>query len=85
MAHDLFNVSNSYDPNTLWLLGQAYEEVWLNIAGNYGTAATIEDRRIRLALIILELANTGERDLDEIKSDALAIMLLREQQTRSLH
>jgi hypothetical protein len=43
------------------------------------------DKSIRLALIILELANTGTRELDEIKSDALAIMLLGETVTQTLH
>jgi hypothetical protein len=85
MAHDLLNESASYDPDTLRLLGQAFDEVWLDIAGNYRAASAIEDRRTRLALIILELANMGARDLDDIKSDALAIMRLREQRTQSRH
>ena len=78
MAHHLFNVANDNDPITSGRLRQAYDEVWQDIAGYYQNAATIEDRSIRLALIILELANTGARDLEEIKSDALAIMLLGE-------
>jgi hypothetical protein len=44
MAHDLFAEPNNYDPDTLRLLGQAYDEVWQNIAGSYGTAATIGTR-----------------------------------------
>ena len=85
IVHELLNRSASYDPGTLRLLGQAFDEAWKDIAGNYGAAETIEDRRRRLALIILELANIGERDLDEIKSDALAIMRLRKQRTQSGH
>jgi hypothetical protein len=85
MVHDLINKSSSYDPGTLKLLGQAFDELWQKIAGTYGGGATIEDRRARLALIILELANIGERDLDDIKSDALAIMLLREKREKSRH
>jgi hypothetical protein len=85
MAHELLNQSASYDPGKLQLLGQTFDEVWKDIAGNYGAVETIEDRRRRLALIILEIANIGERDLDEIKSDALAIMRHREQRTQSRH
>jgi hypothetical protein len=85
MAHNLFNEPVGYDRSTLTLLGQAFDEVWQEIAGNYITAEVVEERRMRLALIILELANMGERDLDEIKDDALAIMRLREQQTRLMH
>ena len=78
MAHHLFNIANDNDPDTPRRLAQAYDEVWQDLAGYYRNAATIEDRSIRLALIILELANNGARDLEEIKSDALAIMLLGE-------
>jgi hypothetical protein len=85
MAHELLNQSASYDPGKLQLLGQAFNKVWKDIAGNYGAVETIEDRRRRLALIILEIANIAERDLDEIKSDALAIMRHREQLTQSRH
>jgi hypothetical protein len=52
---------------------------------NYTGAQVIEERRMRLVLIIIELANIGERDLEEIKNDALAIMRIREQQIRSMH
>ena len=86
MARDLLDTAaGSYDSATLKLLGRAFDDVWQDIAGNYGAAAMIEDRRTRLAQIILELANIGERDLDEIKSDALAIMRLREQRNQSRH
>jgi hypothetical protein len=85
MAHNLFNEPVGYDRSTLTLLGQAFDEVWQDIAGNYTTAQVIEERRMRLALIILELANIGGRDLDAIKDDALAIMRMREQQIRSMH
>jgi hypothetical protein len=85
MVHELLNQSASYDPGKLQLLGQAFNKVWKDIAGNYGAVETIEDRRRRLALIILEIANIGERDLDEIKSDALAIMRHREHRTQSRH
>ena len=82
---DLLNAAARYDRQTLALLGQAFDEVWKDIADNYTGAQVIEERRMRLVLIILELANIGERDLDEIKNDALAIMRIREQQIRSMH
>jgi hypothetical protein len=85
VAHSLINEARGYGPSTLALLGQAFDEVWEEIAGKYASAQVIEESRIRLALIILELANIGERDLDEIKDDALAIMRIREQQIRSMH
>ena len=85
MAHNLFNEPVGYDRSMLTLLGQAFDEVWKDIADNYTGAQVIEERRMRLVLIILELANIGERDVDAIKNDALAIMRIREQQIRSMH
>ena len=51
------------DPKTLKLLGQAFDEAWQDIAGNYD-AASVEDRRHRLAEVIFTLARDGERDLN---------------------
>jgi len=85
MAHNLFNEPVGHDPSTRALLGQAFDEVWQEIAGNYTSALAIEEKRMRLVLIILALANFGVRDLDEIKDRALATMRLREQQIRSMH
>jgi len=78
MWQGLLNERSNFSPATLKLLGQAFDEVWKDIAGNYGDVDMIEGRRACLARIIVEVANIGERDLDEIKSDALAIMRLRE-------
>jgi hypothetical protein len=76
MGHSLID-GTSYDPDTLKLLSRAFDETWQDIGGNYG-AATAEDRRTRLALIILELAGNGERDLIDLKYMALEIMRHKE-------
>jgi hypothetical protein len=68
-----------YDPDTLKLLRQAFDEAWLEIAGNYGAAAMAEDRRKRLALFVLGLADNGERDAVNIKNIALRLMKSVEQ------
>jgi hypothetical protein len=85
MARDFLDEAISYDLATMKLLSEAFDEVWLDLAGNHRAAATIEDMRTRLAVVILELARNGERDLDDIKSDALEIMRLREMRMRSAH
>ena len=64
----------SYDPNTMKLLSQAFDEVWKEIAGNYVAAPVVADRRNRLSLIILGLAEGGERDAALIKQIALRLM-----------
>jgi hypothetical protein len=64
----------SYDPDTLKMLSQAFDEVWREIAGKYYAEAMIEDRRNRLATIILGLADGGERDLSRMKTCASKLM-----------
>ena len=81
MAHDLLDEAFAPDPKTLKLLGQAFDEAWQDIAGNYD-AASVEDRRHRLAEVIFTLARDGERDLYGIKSQALEIMRRKEQRSR---
>ena len=68
-----------YDPDTLKLLRHAFDEAWLEIAGNYGAPAMVEDRRNRLALFVLGLVDNGERDVANIKTIALRLMKSAEQ------
>jgi hypothetical protein len=77
MGCALLDKSSSFDPDTLKLLGRAFDEAWDDIGGNY-TKALIEDRRTRLARIILELAGNGERDLIDLKCMAIEIMRHKE-------
>ena len=64
----------SYDPDTLKMLSQAFDDVWREMAGKYHAQAMIEDRRNRLATIILGLADGGERDLARMKTCAMKLM-----------
>ena len=48
----------------------------------WGQSLNRGERRTRLALIILELANNSERDLDDIKETALEFMRLKERPAR---
>jgi hypothetical protein len=73
MARTLIDTA-SYDPGTLKTLNQAFDEVWREIAANYHAEAMIEDRRNRLATIILNLADGGERDLSRLKTCASKLM-----------
>jgi hypothetical protein len=73
MARSLIDTA-SHDPDTLKMLSQAFDEVWREIAANYQAEAMIEDRRNRLATIILSLADGGERDLSRMKTCASKLM-----------
>ena len=73
MGRSILN-SAFFDLDTLTLLHQAFDETWQQIAGNYQTQAMIEDRRNRLASIIVGLADGGVRDLSQIKEVAMLLM-----------
>jgi hypothetical protein len=82
MARSLIDTA-SHDPDTLKMLSQAFDEVWREIAANYHAEAMIEDRRNRLATIILGLADGGERDLLRMKTCASKLMAQALQATSS--
>ena len=72
----------SFDPDTLTLLYQAFDETWQQIARNYQTQAMIEERRNRLASIIVGLADVGVRDLAQIKDVATLLMMHPDEPTQ---
>jgi hypothetical protein len=77
MGRTLLDSNTSFDPETLQVLCRAFDEAWENIAGSYVHIAP-EERRTRLATVILQLASNGERDVEELKDAALEAMRLRE-------
>ena len=66
----------SYGPDTLKAMGQAFEEAWLDIAGNYSFAAT-ECARFQLANVLLSVASEGCNDVNALKRYALELMARR--------
>jgi hypothetical protein len=65
---------HDFDPETLKLLGRAFDAAWQDVRQDCCIASP-EDRRTRLALIVLELARRGERDEKSIGSAAVSIMV----------
>ena len=74
-ALHLINTS-SYDPATIKLLGQAFDEVWL-IIGDQFSPDSKAAARVRLAHVILSMGRDGH-DLERLK--ALAIEAMSQQQ-----
>ncbi len=72
---DKFLLENtSYDPDTLKILGRAFDETWLEMAEDGQRAQAIEDRRNRLAIFLLALAAGGVRNSPRLKMLALRFM-----------
>jgi hypothetical protein len=68
----------AYDPATLKILGDAFDEAWESIAGNYNSPLAAEAARLKLANIVLSLAAEGERDWERLKDRAIRSMIVDE-------
>jgi hypothetical protein len=63
---------DAYGPDALKVIGQAFDEAWESIAGNFGEEpASIELGRLKLAEAILSLASEESRDVEALKRGAL--------------
>jgi hypothetical protein len=67
----------SYSPEALHAIGQAFDEAWRAIAGNFGSdPEDSEKARLRLAEAVLSVANEDSRDIEALKAGALIAMAL---------
>jgi hypothetical protein len=67
----------SYGPEALRAIGQAFDEAWRAIAGNFGgDSHDIERARLRLASALLSVASDDSRDVEVLKTAALETMAL---------
>jgi len=73
MGRRIQGYGDTYDPDTMKLLARAFDAAWKDI-GKVGVASEVEDRRTRLALIILALAREGARNEREIRKLAVQHM-----------
>ena len=62
----------SYGPEALRAVGQAFDEAWIQIAGNFGDEpGDIEKARLRLARALLSIAHEDSRDVGVLTKAAL--------------
>jgi hypothetical protein len=67
----------SFGPEALKAIGQAFDEAWAEIVGNFGDEPEdIEKARRRLAKALLSIANEDSRDVMVLKRAALQRMAL---------
>jgi hypothetical protein len=78
MARALERTPLGYDPDTLKTMRQAFDDIWQEIAGNYGSGRMIEERRARLARIVVGPVDQDIRELARLKDMALRQMLRSE-------
>ena len=67
----------SYGPEALKVIGQAFDEAWRDIAGNFGDdSPDVERARNRLTRAILSIAHDDSRDVSALRQAALERMAL---------
>jgi hypothetical protein len=65
----------AYGPEALKVIGQAFDEAWLDIAGNFGDdQPNVEKARNKLARVILSIADDDSRDVSALRRAALERM-----------
>jgi len=69
--------TSTFNPKTLHLLFQAFDEAWSEIAGHFNNEPKeIEQARLRLAHAVLIVAREDSEDPERLKNDALQVMAL---------
>jgi hypothetical protein len=67
----------SYGPEALKVIGQAFDDAWVEIAANFGDKpSAIEAARLKLAHAILSIATHQSDDAAALKRAVLAAMAL---------
>jgi hypothetical protein len=66
----------AFGPDALKVIGQAFDEAWQEIVGNFGDPQDIEQARFRLANAVLSIAQEDSRNVEALKHAALQRMAL---------
>jgi hypothetical protein len=73
MGRRIQGYGDTFDPDTMKLLARAFDAAWVEVRRDEASVQA-EDRRTRLALIILALAREGARNEREIRKLAVKYM-----------
>jgi hypothetical protein len=69
--------TSTFDPKTLRVLFQTFDEAWSEIADHFNNEPKeIEQARLRLAHAVLIVAREDSDDAERLKNDALRVMAL---------
>ena len=68
---------SAFGPQTIKVIGQAFDQAWEEIAGNYSDALR-EGARLQLASAILSIAKDGNLDVATLKKAGIDAMRSRE-------
>jgi hypothetical protein len=67
----------SFGPETVKAMGDAFDQAWAEIAGNFGdNPSQIASAQLRLADAVISVATEGSTDVPALKNGALQAMAL---------
>ena len=67
----------AFGPATLKAIGEAFDQAWAQITGNFGDSPTqIENARLRLAEALLSVATEDSTDVAALTAGALQAMAM---------
>jgi hypothetical protein len=67
----------SYGPKELKIIGQAFDDAWRAIEGNFGDDVEVRERaRVKLAKAVLSAASEGCETPEALEKAALEVMAL---------
>ena len=67
----------TYGPETLKVIGRAFDDAWSEIAGHFThNGLQAQSARLKLAHALLAVARDDSRDSDELKNTALQVMAI---------
>jgi len=66
----------AYGPQSVKAMGQAFDEAWGLIAGNFGSPEETEIARLLLAEAVLSVATKGSCDVIALRSGALRALAM---------
>jgi hypothetical protein len=70
--HLMDGAGATYDPETVKMMGFAFDEAWAEIAGQFQQSGLVASAvRLKLADAILQAASAGTRDAADLKHAAL--------------
>jgi hypothetical protein len=65
--------SGAFEPETLKAMGDAFDQAWKDVAGNFGNDE-LEKARTKLATAVLTVTKDGNKDAQALKTAALEYM-----------
>jgi hypothetical protein len=66
----------AFGPEAVKAMGEAFDQAWIEVAGNFGSPLEVEKARLKLANAMLSVATEGSTDVATLKAAALQVIAM---------